>query len=149
MKRLLIVVCVLLLSISVVPAIGEIVTLHASGAETGDGVGASTQITGVPHNKVVVQIAVTAGVATVTNFEVGIEGSLDGGTTFTSIFCDAITDGTDTLRTTINIIDETVLVTSASYYGECDGGFALYRAFWVLAGTTPSETFVVRVSPRN
>ncbi len=122
--------------------------LHALAAEVAAGQGAAVEV-GSWRN-LTATVRVTAGSGTVNPFRVWLEGSPDG-TNWYELPCTTVlkagaaapgaaaTDERD-------IVNETAVVTSASYVGKCELYVSQVRAAWNIAGTTPSETFEVLAS---
>ncbi len=122
-------------------------TLHALVAETGPDVGAAVDIGNRRELTAVVRVA--AGSGTVNPFRVWIEGTVDG-TNFFEIPCKRILKdgiaapgaaGTDER----DIVSEVAVLTSGVFFALLELNVSKIRAAWNIAGTTPSETFEVRV----
>ena len=122
------------------------VTLQASAAQTGAGSG--TVIMDVSTcQRITVAVVVTAGSGTVNPFIVGIQGTVDGGTTWSELASLMATKqgGASQQPHTVN---EVAVVTSGTYSGHYEPAVNQVRAYWNIAGTTPSETFSVIASCR-
>lgn len=125
-------------------------TLLASGAQTAAGQGGTIDVSAC--RIVYPFVSVTAGSGTVTTFKVYLEGSPDGGLTWSGLHCwhqsKRVTTGpvTTFLATAGSgeglIVNETAVVSSATTYaGSCDVTTDTVRLGWEISGTTPSETF--------
>lgn len=127
-------------------AAGEYFTLKASGAQTGAAQGTATQIGNWRQLSVIVKV--TAGSGTVNPFRVWVEATWDDGTTWIELPCEmALKTGATAPGTAAaaarDIVNETAVVTSATYIGLCRTLSTKVRAAWNIAGSTPSETFSV------
>jgi len=130
------------------------IILEASAAHTANGQSGSYDAAG--FTIAYINVNVTAGSGTVNPFKVSLEGSNDGDVTFFGIPCSLIAKdvagpgGTVTMTAAPGhtlIVNEVAVVSSATQYlALCTIGAPRVRAHWVIAGTTPSETFSVSVN---
>lgn len=94
-------------------------------------------------------VDITAVVATITDFDVWLEGSDDGGTTWYELPCDLVlkSSGTGTANsvgaTQRNVVDSYTTASAAKFVGIYKALPAdMVRLRWILTGTgSPSETF--------
>jgi len=125
-------------------------TLLALGAQTVAGQGSVVDVSAC--RIVFPFVRVTTGSGTVTTFKVYLEGSADGGVTWSGLHCwhqsKRVTTGpvTTFLATAGSgeglIVNETAVVSAdTTYAGACDVTTDTVRLGWEIAGTTPSETF--------
>lgn len=147
--RLLTLLLVVLLAPAAPAWADRTLVLKASGAETGNNQTADFDVQGFAT--IAAFVNVTAGSGTVGTFKVLLEGTNDGGTVYYDIPCDVVTkNAADTVTPVVTgtslIVNETAVVTAAKYVCVTRVGTARARARWVIAGTTPSETFSVTVN---
>jgi hypothetical protein len=132
------------------PAVAdETFNLKSSGAQTGNGIGSTTDIGN--WRRLTVTVSVTAGSGTVNPFRVWVESSPDGSIWY-EIACEkvikggAAAPGSAPSTPQRDIVNETAVVTTATYSAMCEVYSRLVRTSWAIAGTTPSETFFVRAT---
>ena len=122
-------------------------TLLAQAAKVGPGNGVAVEIGN--RRKLTAVVRIAAGSGTVTEFQVWIEGNLDG-TNWVEIPCTRViksgivAPGAASINQR-DIVDETTLITADIYFGLLESHFSTIRTSWNIVGTTPSETFEVRV----
>jgi len=92
-----------------------------------------------------VEVDITAASGTISDFDLFMEGSVDGGTTWFRLHAVHIdANGTDIVTARSNIVNNKTATTPERYgalysHLPCDK----VRARWTLTGTTPSLTFAV------
>jgi len=93
-------------------------------------------------------VDVTAGSGTISDFDVWLEGSDDGGTTWYELPCDLVmkSSGTGTANTVAanqrNVVDSKTSTTAEKFVGIYKALPAdVVRLRWILTGTTPTMTF--------
>lgn len=118
-------------------------TLVALAAFTG--AGNSVDVDVLTGTMAAVEVDITAGSGTITDCDVWMEGSVDGGATWFRLLANVIdANGTDVVTARSNVVNNKATTTAERYgaiynYLPCDK----VRARWTLTGTTPSLTFAV------
>lgn len=132
------------------------ITLLASGAQTGNGATAvrgaivdisacATAPTGnLPYD--LVQVQVTAGSGTVTNFKVWIEFTGDGVNWAPGVPVGSVSAVSNPVSARHLLMDEPAVVTSGVASGSYWIPLTNARAAWIVNGSSPSETFSVTLS---
>jgi hypothetical protein len=126
------------------------IDLIASGARTAAGQGTTVDVTSC--HRLFVLVSVTAGSGTVNPFKVYLEGTTDGGITWSGLHCARQSKRVTAAPTTTFIatggagdgliVNEAAVVSAATTYAaSCDVNTDTVRLGWEIAGTTPSETF--------
>lgn len=140
--------CVVALLVSPSWAAATRVELLASAAQTASSNSASFKISTIDH--AVVGVDITAGSGTVSDFDLWLEVSDDGGTTWYPIAPDVVVVGSTRAATwTVDlddayIVDSKASTTAETYLAQFPAISADYvRVRWTLTGTTPSLTFSV------
>lgn len=122
--------------------------LQASAAQTASGNSASFKISTIDH--AVVGVDITAGSGTVSDFDLWLEVSDDGGTTWYPIAPNVVVIGSTRAAAWTTDLDDAYIVdskastTAETYLAQYPAISADYvRVRWTIAGTTPSLTFSV------
>jgi hypothetical protein len=133
--------------------------LLASAAQTASGNGATVDVSGIKELLVFVDATATSG--TVTEWDVWIESSNDGGTSWFEVLADSVfknggTDpgpageaGTGNQLPMRDIVNETAGQASSKYVAKYSVFGNKVRLRWSLAGTTPSQTFSGKAVGKN
>ncbi len=157
MKKKLLALALLLAGVLAAPPAwaDKTIVLEPSAAHTANG-NSATDYDSTGFTTAQVFVNVTAGSGTVNPFKVFLAGTQDLGTTYYAIPCTLVAKdvagpgGTVTITAAPGhtlIVNETAVVSSATQYAAtCPVTAPRVRAQWVIAGTTPSETFSVTVN---
>jgi hypothetical protein len=126
--------------------------LLASAAQVASGNGASVDVSGLKEMAVYVDATATSG--TVTEWDLWLESSNDGGVSWFEIHADSVLKGGEVdpggaSGPQRDVVNESSGQASQKYIAKYTNFGNKVRARWSLVGTTPSQTFSAKGVGKN